>query len=128
VNQYGDFDECLDAKSKELRGKYCLADIQFHLHDHLESYKALLMSSEPYSNKFDEVVHITPKTSNILWAVCMPSTCTHHDLEIAVKSAIHENFGKYIKSIEMVVKENNCQVATDEPFTSKLSLGTQLTM
>lgn len=129
LNQYGDFDVCLEAHSDKLRGKYCLADIHFHLHKSLEKYRHLILASEPYSNKFDDAVHIMPKTSNIIWAVCMPAECTHRDYEAAIKSAIKENFGKYIKSIELEVKERSCQVATSDEITaSELSLGTKLSM
>ncbi|KAG5684702.1 hypothetical protein PVAND_013916 [Polypedilum vanderplanki] len=128
VNHYGDYDLCIDAKSDQLQGKYCLADIQFHFHDSLNQYRNLLMAHEPYKNKFDDVPHITPKSSNIFWAVCMPSACSHHDLELAIKSAIDKNFGKYIKSIELAVKEENCQVAKDESVMNNLSLGTKLTI
>jgi hypothetical protein len=127
VNQYGDFDECLSAKSDELQGKFCMADFQIHLHPSLQHYQNQLLGGEPYSNKFNEILHITPKNSNNLWGVCMPSTCTHHDLEIAIKRAINENFGKYIKHIELEVKENNCQMAS-ELNLNKLGLGTKLTM
>lgn len=63
VNNYGDFDECINSKFNYIQGKYCLSEIHFEPHKHLSNYKELIMSNEPYRNEFDDVSTSTSKST-----------------------------------------------------------------
>lgn len=60
LNQYGDFTMCLNVLSEdeEIRGKYCLASIQFHVpkeNEFLNRLRQQILAFEPYVNNFDDV-------------------------------------------------------------------------
>jgi Nose resistant-to-fluoxetine protein, N-terminal domain len=60
VNQYGDFDQCLDviAKNDNFRGKYCLANIQPEVSsgfEYLNYLRTLSLSFEAYKSEFKDV-------------------------------------------------------------------------
>lgn len=58
VNQYGDFDQCLDVENENFRGKYCLANIQPEIASNFEYFnylRTLSLSFEAYKSKFDDV-------------------------------------------------------------------------
>lgn len=60
VNQFGDFDQCLNVLSKNgnFKGKHCLATVQLTLSDKEERFSALhqlLLSTEPYQSDFEDV-------------------------------------------------------------------------
>lgn len=60
VNQYGDFDQCLntEANNKKLNGKYCLALIHPTVSSELNYFKYLrkqFLSLEAFKNNLDDV-------------------------------------------------------------------------
>ena len=55
INNFGDFDECLDSKLESFQGKYCLSEIQFEIHTHVKHFKNLILANEPYKNELDDV-------------------------------------------------------------------------
>lgn len=60
VNQYGDFDQCLDTlvPSHNFKSQYCLAYIQPKVssnYRYLKYLRTLLLSSEAYKSKFEDV-------------------------------------------------------------------------
>lgn len=60
VNQFGDFDECLDvtAPNQQFNGKYCLAHIQVTVPEHLPQLRRirkLLQSHDAFVNNFNDV-------------------------------------------------------------------------
>lgn len=66
VNQYGDFDQCLDivAKSDNFRGKYCLANIQPEVSfafKYLNYLRTLSLSFEAYKSEFEDVSKLMNK-------------------------------------------------------------------
>jgi hypothetical protein len=126
TNQYGDYDECLNSISEHLRGKYCLADIQIHAHDEFKHLWRLLTADEPYTSKFNDVGHVVPKKSSLKWAFCVPSACSHQDVEIAFKNKVHELAGDYYKVLELSIKSSNCRMK-DENYWKNLSAGTIIT-
>ncbi|CAG9802650.1 unnamed protein product [Chironomus riparius] len=127
INNLGDFDECLESKVENFQGKYCLAEIQFEIHTHVKHFKRLILADEPYKNELDDITHILPRTSTILWGVCMPSTCSYKELEVALRNTIEHKFGKYLISVQMKVKEHNCQVQEEFSWIN-VSNGTKLTI
>ncbi|XP_050546637.1 nose resistant to fluoxetine protein 6-like [Daktulosphaira vitifoliae] len=100
VNQFGDFDECINIDDNELTGKYCLAAIQFKLHyfdDEIHAYHQL-------KNNLTDLNHRIPKFSTIYWGVCVPSTCTPDDVSFAIKSATDG-----LIDLEVLVENDLCQ-------------------
>lgn len=60
VNQYGDFDLCLDTvvKSNNFQSQYCLAHIQPKVasnYQYLNYLRTLALSFEAYKSKFEDV-------------------------------------------------------------------------
>lgn len=60
VNQYGDFDQCLDSavKSNNFKSQYCLAHIQPKVassFEYLSYLRTLSLSFEAYKSKFEDV-------------------------------------------------------------------------
>lgn len=60
VNQYGDFDECLNviAPNDEFSGKYCLSYVQMSVPDYLPQLRhirKLLQSHDAFVNDFHDV-------------------------------------------------------------------------
>lgn len=57
-----------------------------------------------------------PKSSEVKWAVCVPSSCKSED----VRKIVEKDFEKYLKDlkieaeIKIEVREENCQVKTDK--------------
>ena len=57
----------------------------------------------------------------------MPSTCSYKELEIALRNTIQQKFGKYLISLHMKVKEQNCQIQEEFSWIN-VSNGTKLAM
>lgn len=60
INQFGDFDECLNVKApnNEFTGKYCLAYIQMTVPEYLPNLvkiRKLLQAHDAFVNDFDDV-------------------------------------------------------------------------
>jgi hypothetical protein len=57
-----------------------------------------------------------PKTSQFYWGFCIPSQCTHKELEIVLKEKI-DNFLKTTEiTVETQVQEKLCQTKKDLEF------------
>lgn len=60
VNQYGDFDQCLETipKNKNFQSQYCLAHVQLKVSSdfkYLNYLRTLSLSFEAYKSKFEDV-------------------------------------------------------------------------
>lgn len=59
VNQFGDFDQCLNVAANSFRGKFCLASVRVFATDgnsFLNYLKQRLLSTEAYESRhFDDV-------------------------------------------------------------------------
>lgn len=70
INQYGDFDQCLNVISsdKDIQGNYCLAQIKPTIPKntpYLKHLKKLLLSNEAFKSDFNDVRLIFHNVSNI---------------------------------------------------------------
>lgn len=69
--------------------------------------------------------HITPKNSEVKWAVCVPSSCGSED----VRKIIQENFEDYLKElpikVKVQVKDEMCQMKIEKV---KIGGGTMVVM
>jgi hypothetical protein len=67
------------------------------------------------------------KVSTIFWGICMPSSCSHGDLE--------SGLGQYLRNLtansglktQLKINKELCYIRDDE-WLSKLTIGTKLTM
>lgn len=71
INQYGDFDQCLNviAPNDEFSGKYCLAHVQLSVSDEIPQLKRiqkLVQSHDAFVNEIDDVSIRTSLTINCL--------------------------------------------------------------
>lgn len=58
VNQFGDFDQCLDVANGDFQGQYCLAYLQPSVPDnvnYLKHLRTLVQSHEAFKSKFEDV-------------------------------------------------------------------------
>lgn len=152
LNQLGDFDTCLKSVSNSelFTGKYCLSRVMvsvpnnFH---YMRYLRKLVMSLEPYRSKFKDVSfffifsksfiilkllnaqpnHVIPKTSEIHWALCVPSSCSYQDIETSLQQKLKKIFNESSIEITVEVRENMCQVA-DKNWTSKIEIGSYISM
>lgn len=63
INQFGDFDECLNVRdaANDITGKYCLAHIQIHVSDkwaRMEQIRKLIQSHDAFVSEFNDVSFI----------------------------------------------------------------------
>lgn len=157
VNNYGDFDQCLDtiANSDRFQGQYCLAHIEPKITDinyhYLNYLRTLTLSFEAYKSKFEDVSatflldvilindsiyfsfyflkpsHVVPKTSEVHWGLCVPSTCTHEEVQLVLSELLNDFTNHTGIKFDVEVLENMCQVK-NENWMSQLSIGTKIAM
>ncbi|XP_044743936.1 O-acyltransferase like protein [Chrysoperla carnea] len=113
LNQLGDFDECVNSHSDdgEISGQYCLTYFQIDEPNSKYLYKLhkLMNSHFPFRSTFDDPGHRVPRFSAINWALCVPSSCTHEDVEIGLKAGLQPLIDKTGLSIQIKVYEEMCQ-------------------
>ncbi|XP_018574626.1 nose resistant to fluoxetine protein 6-like, partial [Anoplophora glabripennis] len=82
VNQYGDFDECMELEEAQ----YCLADINIepYWREPYLKFKNMVHSNFPIRETFDDPKHRVPGFTMIRWGFCIPKECTGKDLENAI--------------------------------------------
>lgn len=58
INQFGNFDECLNAKDDNIQGQYCLAYLQAEIPPNFSRIKYMydkIQSHHAFKSKFDDV-------------------------------------------------------------------------
>lgn len=56
VNNFGEFDQCVEAKNEILQGKYCLVEIDMKVSKKIEHiWKTMSLMDVPYTSNFDDV-------------------------------------------------------------------------
>ncbi|VEN47799.1 unnamed protein product [Callosobruchus maculatus] len=113
VNQYGNFDECMEVKT----GQYCLAEIDIRplWKNPYSKFEEMAHSHFVIQETLDDPKHRVPGFTMIRWGFCIPSACTHKDLE----HAIQETMG-----VESRVNPEMCQKSEKTP--EKRSVGKTL--
>ena len=76
-----------------------------------------MMSFQPH--------HVVPKTSQLNWGLCIPSKCTHKEVENVLSEKLKNFFNESGIKMRVQVRENMCQV---EENTEKISFGTKAAM
>lgn len=75
--------------------------------------------------KFLKPSHVIPKTSEIHWALCVPSTCTYKEVELVLKEKLQSFFNNSDVHLEVQVRENMCQVKEEN---SSLDFGAKIAL
>lgn len=138
VNMYGDFMECLSVEDVNLhfRGKHCFAELQPFVDKsatYLNFLRRLAQSYDLMQSNFDDVstfhaendlsiivklfiqpAHVFGRFQSISHGFCVPSTCSHKDVEVAVKYYLDEFTKNTGLRFDIRVDEKMCQVREDD--------------
>ena len=68
-----------------------------------------------------------PKTSEIHWALCVPSSCSHNEVEDVLRQMLTDFIDDTSIIMTVEVRENMCQIK-DTEWTSKIENGTMISM
>ncbi|XP_075155470.1 drop dead [Haematobia irritans] len=135
INQIGDFDQCLGIANKmnaptgadgstlgdsdEIKGQYCLAYAQPelpHKSKRLQKFFNLVQSHGPFHSEFDDPGHRVPRFFLINWGICVPSSCSHKDVEYSVKEFLNNVTVSTGVSFKVRVEPKMCQVRENKPW------------
>lgn len=110
--------------------QYCLATIQLTLpkeKKYLNFLRKLVLSNEPFESSIDDSRTFIPKSSEVYWGLCVPSSCSSEDVSNALKSHISMNTNIPEFYWKVKAKKGMCQV-TDDEWTKKFSFGEKLAL
>ncbi|VVC32263.1 Nose resistant-to-fluoxetine protein, N-terminal,Acyltransferase 3 [Cinara cedri] len=103
LNQYGDFDECINTVHENGEPvKYCLAAIQLK---HNSIFGDRISAHNQVKNNLTDPGHRLPKFSTVYWGVCVPSSCSPDDVSSAVSSTALRFY-----NVEVLVENDMCQM------------------
>lgn len=102
LNQYGDFDECINViDNNGMSGQYCLVAIQLKnpvFSNYISAYHQV-------KNNLTDPGHRLPKFSTVYWGICVPSSCDPGDVASAANSTALK-----FQHVEVLVENDMCQV------------------
>lgn len=58
--------------------------------------------------------HISPKSSEIKWAICVPSTCDTEDIKKILTDDLDQQLKNLPITIDLQLRDEMCQVKNDE--------------
>ncbi|CAH0393444.1 unnamed protein product [Bemisia tabaci] len=114
VNHLGHFDECVMAKADDdsFSGQYCLAAVKYRLPENLKHMDQLLHSYYYMNSDLDDPGHRIPHFSSSDWALCVPTSCSHTDVERRIRQVLDgatRDFHSGNFSLDVVVRHDMCQ-------------------
>ncbi|KAK6620386.1 hypothetical protein RUM44_006787 [Polyplax serrata] len=117
INQFGDFDQCLDVDEPQvnIKGKYCLVYFQIHNREsQVESSQLskafdLLHSHFFFRSKLTDPGHRVPRFSTLNWGFCIPHTCAHSDLQSHLEGIVNRYTNGTGFDVEIKVESEMCQ-------------------
>ncbi|XP_066252059.1 nose resistant to fluoxetine protein 6-like [Euwallacea similis] len=98
INQFGDFDECLEVPNAQ----YCLALLDFDLLKQ-QPHGKLVHAHFAITETFEDPSHRVPGSSFVRWGFCIPKECSADDLINALRVKIN---------VKAKVAGNTCQRST----------------
>lgn len=132
INQLGDFEQCLRVteKTEVFMGQYCLTTVQLALpkdKKYLNLLRKLVLSNEPFESSIEDTRTFVPKSSEIYWGLCVPSSCSSAEVSGMLKShiSLKTNIPEFYWKVK--VKHGMCQVR-DENWMGNLSFTEKLAM
>ncbi|XP_056642944.1 O-acyltransferase like protein [Diorhabda sublineata] len=124
INQFGDFDMCLDAFSQKhgIQGQYCLASIEVEnpKSSYLAGLYQLIHSHNHFKSKLEDPGHRVPRFSSINWALCVPDSCTAKDVELGLKKTVQNILNGTEFEIRYEVDPSMCQKKTVVKYPTSL--------
>nr|CAD7256297.1 unnamed protein product [Timema shepardi] len=127
VNQYGDYDQCLEVGTEPdhpVQGKYCLAYLDLDLKstaaavpETVKEVNTLLHSYHAMRSQFHDPGHRIPRFSAINWAFCLPSTCTAEDLQQSLQEAFEPYNNHTELALKVKVDPAMCYTRQGQPVT-----------
>ncbi|KAL7028529.1 hypothetical protein ACKWTF_005882 [Chironomus riparius] len=129
TNRYGDFDQCLSVvtENENFQGQYCMAYIQPTVSSDFKYFnylRTLMLAMEAYKSNLDDHRHVIPRTSQLNFGFCIPSTCTNKELEVVLKENLQNFFNSSKVLMDVRVEKEMCQIKENKPY----SLGTKLSL
>ncbi|VVC30375.1 Nose resistant-to-fluoxetine protein, N-terminal,Acyltransferase 3 [Cinara cedri] len=115
VNQFGDFDQCVNANDQTLgiRGQYCLAYMEINLpanpNEKLKYLSDMIHSHSAFRSRLEDPGHRVPRFSTINWAVCVPASCTPADIEYEMYSLVSKHIDPVELNFRLKVDPEMCQ-------------------
>ncbi|XP_060523482.1 nose resistant to fluoxetine protein 6-like isoform X2 [Cylas formicarius] len=111
VNQYGDFDECLEVEEAQ----YCLIELDLSAlwkKSNLSEYRHLVHSHFSIKETFDDPGHRVPGFNIVRWGFCIPKGCNGRDLSDSLRKTL---------GVKARARPFLCQMSIKKPLI--LSLG-----
>ncbi|KAJ9593680.1 hypothetical protein L9F63_014775, partial [Diploptera punctata] len=139
INQYGDFDQCLNIHIKhdsklypemknQLIGKYCLALLDVDLRNSnrktLKHLDDLIFSYRHISGTVNDTGHRISRFTTINWGFCIPSSCTAQDLSDSLINNLKTKLMDTGINFKIKVNPNMCYIKDYLP----ISIETKLTI
>ncbi|XP_050426584.1 nose resistant to fluoxetine protein 6-like [Adelges cooleyi] len=103
INQFGDFDQCLNANDQKLgiQGQYCLTYVEMNViaenNEKLKTILKLMHSHSAFRSRLEDPGHRVPRFSTINWAICTPASCSPSEIE----REMHSILSKYVDTNEI---------------------------
>ncbi|KAG8237344.1 hypothetical protein J437_LFUL014550 [Ladona fulva] len=131
VYNMGDFDECVSVKGPwGIEGKYCLAKV-----DIIEPPSAKALRRQYWNGSDVYGIWLDPLTSmweqieykgdrskhrkdSAYWAMCVPSSCTAHDVELAMGRVLPPLAGEMGINLKVNVHPTFCTAEENNGFTA----------
>ncbi|XP_050423754.1 nose resistant to fluoxetine protein 6-like [Adelges cooleyi] len=105
--QLGDFDECLQV-ARPIKAQYCLVDIKINV-------PAEYSYADPYAREYNPMLpawhkiyyggaRFKQRLDLIKWALCVPESCSPHEIQTYLRSYVKENDLDMIENISVADK------------------------
>ncbi|XP_029053165.1 O-acyltransferase like protein-like [Osmia bicornis bicornis] len=116
INQFGDFDECVEIQGSEgIQGQYCLTYLQLSIDESrldLKHLHRLLHSHYAFRSNISDPGHRVPRFNIVNWGVCTPASCSFKDVETSVREILTRYTSQTGLKVTVKVNKEMCQVKT----------------
>ncbi|KDR21234.1 Nose resistant to fluoxetine protein 6 [Zootermopsis nevadensis] len=142
VNQYGDFDQCLDVaedldpvvyshlEDHHIAGKFCLAHLDMGVRSTtrsnpiLKEVDDLVHAHRPIISTVNDPGHRIARFSTVSWGFCVPVSCSAEDLEKSLIESLETLLKDTPVTLSVKVDPDMCYVKDLQPITA----GTKVTV
>ncbi|XP_039438292.1 nose resistant to fluoxetine protein 6 isoform X1 [Culex pipiens pallens] len=123
INQYGDYDQCLNVNvpttassssnnDPSLQGRYCLAGIQPSVASTalLQHVFSLVQSHGMLKSQLGDPGHRVPRFSTINWGLCVPAACTPQDVQHSLAEFLRDSTEGTGLRLDVLIEPELCEV------------------